>query len=236
MTDIHPDDWFDKSIFPKPCDSMHYLFTECETDKSAPCVIEPISTEQSIHTEASMLTLLHSRYGTVKQNYPPRFVLANHVRDDANRAGRTADFIAQDTHGGGYGFKSDLGRYPLHGHEIKVSRADWLSELRDPNKAEAFRPYMHYWWLVVPDKSIVKPGEPPEGWGLMAIRGNRLAQVVEAPLNSDIQSMPTGMRVAMFRSVLKTTQPVELPRIVRPRRPRSTTARTVRANRSRKTS
>ena len=191
------------------------------------------------NTEASMLLLLHKRYGTVMRNYPPRYVLANHVRDDANRAGRVADFIAQDTHGGGYGRGNNLHRYPLHGHEVKISRADWLAELRDPTKAEAFRPYMHYWWLVVPDKSIVKPGELPEGWGLLTIRGNGLAQVIEAPLNSDIQYMPTGMRVAMFRSVLKTPQPIELPRIVRPPRPirpRSTTARTIRANRSRKTS
>lgn len=216
---------------------MHYLFSECGeiTDKSASRVAEPIGLEQNKHTEASMLTLLHKRYGTVKQNYPPRFVLANHVRDDANRARRTADFIAQDTHGGGYRSGNNLHRYPLHGHEVKVSRADWLSELRDPDKAEAFRPYMHYWWLVVPDKNIVKPGELPVGWGLLAMRGNNLAQVVEAPLNLDIQHMPTGMRVAMFRSVIKTPQPVELPLIVRARRPRSTTARTVRANRSRKT-
>ncbi|MFJ5984270.1 hypothetical protein [Lentzea sp. NPDC092896] len=52
-------------------------------------------------------------------------------------------------------------------HEVKVSRADWLTELRQPSKAEAWWPYSSRFWLVVPDASLVKPGELPDGWGLM---------------------------------------------------------------------
>ena len=33
---------------------------------------------------------------------------------------------------------------------------------------------MHRWWLVVPDAAIVKPGELPADWGLMAISAGKL--------------------------------------------------------------
>lgn len=171
------------------------------------------------HTEASMLAALRERYGTVMPGYPARYILANHVRDDANRAKRTADFIAQDSHAGGWKKRNSGTDFPMHGHEVKVSRADWLTELRDPDKAEAFRPYMNFWWLVVPDKNIVKDGELPEGWGLMVMRKSGLFAVVTAPENLNPLPMPHGMRVALMRSVLRTDQPNEVARIVRPKQP-----------------
>lgn len=54
----------------------------------------------------------------------------------------------------------------LHGHEIKVSRSDWLKEIDDPTKADAFYKRCHYWWIVAP-KGIVKLAELPATWGLM---------------------------------------------------------------------
>lgn len=51
-------------------------------------------------------------------------------------------------------------------HEIKVSRADWLRELDDPGKAEPWWPYCSRFWITAPD-GVVKPGELPDGWGLM---------------------------------------------------------------------
>lgn len=51
-------------------------------------------------------------------------------------------------------------------HEIKVSRSDWLRELDDPAKAEAWWPYCSRFWVVAPP-GIVAGGELPEGWGLM---------------------------------------------------------------------
>ncbi|QTV79468.1 hypothetical protein [Microbacterium sp. NIBRBAC000506063] len=55
-------------------------------------------------------------------------------------------------------------RQSVHGFEVKVSRADWLTELRDPEKAEAWARYCHYFWLVVADKTIVHD-DLPDGWG-----------------------------------------------------------------------
>jgi hypothetical protein len=53
-------------------------------------------------------------------------------------------------------------------HEIKVSRSDWLRELDDPAKAEAWWPYCNRFWLVAPP-GIVAAGELPKGWGLLEI-------------------------------------------------------------------
>lgn len=63
------------------------------------------------------------------------------------------------------GFTSSSGRL-LVGHELKVTRADWLKELEDREKADAWADHCHEWWLVTgPD--IVQDGELPAGWGHM---------------------------------------------------------------------
>lgn len=65
------------------------------------------------------------------------------------------------------GFTTTSGRI-LVGHELKVSRADWLNELNKPGKADAWADACHQWWLVVSDPMIVRDGELPAGWGLMS--------------------------------------------------------------------
>lgn len=56
----------------------------------------------------------------------------------------------------------------LVGHELKISRADWLNELSKPGKADTWADECHEWWLVVSDPAIVHEGELPAGWGLMS--------------------------------------------------------------------
>jgi len=56
----------------------------------------------------------------------------------------------------------------LIGHEIKVSRADVLSELRKPDKAEAWAPYCNEWWLTLSDASLADGLDIPSAWGIMA--------------------------------------------------------------------
>jgi hypothetical protein len=65
------------------------------------------------------------------------------------------------------GFTSSSGRI-LIGHELKISRSDWLNELNKPGKADAWADECHEWWLVVNDPAIVHDGELPAGWGLMS--------------------------------------------------------------------
>ena len=115
--------------------------------------------------ERAMLDRLNVRYGMYNAN-GIRYTRAEHVKISAGHdARRVCDYMAYDLwQGQGRGWDSPGGP-KLHGHEVKVSRSDWLAELRDPTKAEAFSRYCDYWWLVVSDKAIVKPGELPEGWG-----------------------------------------------------------------------
>ena len=80
-------------------------------------------------------------------------VCASHVRSDAGwDSKRTADFMAFDTcNTGGNGLA-------YTGHEIKCSRADWLTELKSPEKSQEFIQHCDYWYLVVSDSGIVKDG------------------------------------------------------------------------------
>lgn len=146
-------------------------------------------------TERTMLDALHQRYSAVLGN-GRRYVVAEHVRSHASfDARRTADFISLDT------WKS--GRFDLAGHEVKVSRADWLRELKDPAKAAEFTPFMNRWWVVVPDARIVRPGELPDGWGLLALAGDRLRQVTNAQ-RRDAEPLPPTRLVALMRAVQAT--------------------------------
>src|ERR1700733_9559218 len=68
-------------------------------------------------------------------------------------------------------------------HEIKVSRSDWLRELDDPAKAEAWWPHCNRFWVVtVP--GVVQLTELPEGWGLMEMPGSGRRFKVRVPAQS----------------------------------------------------
>lgn len=144
-------------------------------------------------TESDMLNLLTQRYNADFGN-GRRYVCARHVRSQAGFDARTADFIAMDTW---------ATRLALHGHEIKTSRADWLTELKQPEKSGEFIPWMNYWWLVISDASFVHEGELPDGWGLMAVVGGSLRIVRQAP-RRDARALPPTRLAALLRAVVKT--------------------------------
>lgn len=68
----------------------------------------------------------------------------------------------------------------LWGIEIKVSRADWLRELKRPEKAEEFLPYCHRWYIVAP-ADVIRQGELPSTWGHMAPVRSGLRILTAAP-------------------------------------------------------
>jgi hypothetical protein len=70
--------------------------------------------------------------------------------------------------------------YVVHGFEVKVSRSDWLRELKQPEKAEPIFRYCDRWFLVA-ERDVVKPGELPATWGHLERRGGALHVVVAAP-------------------------------------------------------
>ena len=50
-------------------------------------------------------------------------------------------------------------------HEVKVSRADFLSDLAKPEKREAYAGMAEAVYYVAPE-GIIQPAEVPEGWSL----------------------------------------------------------------------
>jgi hypothetical protein len=69
----------------------------------------------------------------------------------------------------------------IHGFEIKVSRSDWLRELKDPAKSAKVQQYCDRWWIITP-KGIIKPGELPPTWGHYEVSDSGvIRQVVAAP-------------------------------------------------------
>lgn len=144
-----------------------------------------------------MLDLLVRRYGAHRGN-GPRYTVATHVRSHAGfDARRTADFVAMDL----WPSKG----LALHGHEVKVSRSDWLVELKHPEKAAEFIPYVDYWWLVVADAAIVKHGELPRTWGLMVARDGYL-QVARPAKRLNPLPTPRTMMAALLRATGKTAR------------------------------
>lgn len=109
---------------------------------------------------ADLLALLQRHYIKPSAPMPGGVFLPEVGQNGGWGSGSRADAIY-------VGFTSSSGRI-LVGHELKISRADWLNELNKPGKADAWADECHEWWLVVNDPAIVHPGELPGDWGLMS--------------------------------------------------------------------
>lgn len=146
-------------------------------------------------TERDVLAWLRRRYGTVHGN-GYRWVFATHVRNAAGfDAARTADAVAMDL----WPSKG----LEIHGHEVKVSRSDWLTELRDPEKATAVGRYCDRWWLVVPDRAIVRDGELPRDWGLLVATPTSVRAAVRAPRRF-AEPATRSFMASLLRATMKT--------------------------------
>lgn len=116
--------------------------------------------------------LLKTRYA------PPEWSLLMEVRNQTGfaREERYADAVAMNL-------------WPSRGlevigFEVKVSRSDWLAELKNPRKSAAIQDFCDRWFIVAGHKAVVQTGELPPTWGLMVVQGGdkkRLVHVQEAP-------------------------------------------------------
>lgn len=140
-------------------------------------------------TETDILSL-------IKKKFPEEaYAVLPQVRNGTGyeRSARTADAMV-------------MGLWPsrgmeLEGFEIKVSRADWLRELKKPQKAEDIFGYCDRWWVVVADRDIVKDGELPPTWGLMVTGDRGLLVKVIAP-----KLTPKPMDRLMLAAILRKVQ------------------------------
>ena len=136
-------------------------------------------------TEKDLEVYLSNRY------CQPEWAFFPQVRSSTGSASRVADGIAMNMYASR--------KYEIHGFEVKVSRSDWLNELKNPQKADEIFSYCDKWWLVVSDKDIVQNGELPKGWGLMVVRGKGLVAKVRAEyIKAEIVSL--GFIASLLRS------------------------------------
>lgn len=78
--------------------------------------------------------------------------------------------------------------FEVHGYEIKVSRSDWLKELKQPTKARNGMARCDFWYLAAPP-GILKDGELPDRWGYVEI----------GAAESRLRHRPTQLRPAFER-------------------------------------
>jgi hypothetical protein len=128
------------------------------------------------------------------------WALLTEVRDSTGYSGhgRSADAVALD-------LWPSRGN-ELHGFEIKVSRSDWLKELRSPAKAEAVARFADRWWIVAGAKNIVRIDELPATWGLLVpAKDGGLRVARQAPLMTP-EPMTRGFIASLFRRVLEAAE------------------------------
>lgn len=143
------------------------------------------------YTERGMLDMLRQRHASQSGN-GPEWAYMEHVRDAAGFAAkRTADALA-------------LHLWPsrgheLHGYEVKVSRGDWLRELKEPEKAEGWCTVVDRWWIVAP-KGVVKD-DLPSSWGLLEPRKKGDGEVLHVTVPAPVLR-PVADRTPITRSLL----------------------------------
>jgi len=133
----------------------------------------------------------------------PEWVLVPQVRDATGWDGnRTADAVAMNC----YPSKG----LEVHGFEFKVSRSDWLRELRDGSKAEAVAKNCDRWWIVAPPDVVAK-ADLPVTWGLLVVKDGELRTSVAAPpLPTEGRDLRRPFVASFLRGCLsRATKPTE---------------------------
>lgn len=158
-------------------------------------------------TEGELLQLLDRRHAKSGNGGSGEFAFLTHVRNDGGfNASRTFDAVA-------------VSLWPSRGYaidvyEVKVSRSDWLRELKDPAKSEAAWEIGDRFWIVA-TAGVVDHDELPPGWGLIeayggkvtdeGLTGRKLRTVKHAewhgePVKKSAKALvPRGLLVAMLR-------------------------------------
>lgn len=128
----------------------------------------------------------------------PEWAVIPQVRDATGFAGcRTADAIAMS-------LWPSRGLY-LHGFEIKVSRSDWMRELKNPAKADTIAEFCEFWWIVAL-KDVVKDGELPPPWGLLIPSGSGLT-IAKAAVLTPAKNPDKPFLAAILRRATQVLTP-----------------------------
>lgn len=149
--------------------------------------------EEKSFTSGGLEQLLRNRFCS------PEWAFIPQVRNGTGylKTTRTADALAM-------GLWPSRGLF-LHGFEIKVNRGDWISELKNPEKAEEFAQFCDFWWLVAP-QDIIKLEEIPTSWGLMVPFGSKTKIIKQAQ-----QLTPKPIDKLFFAALLRKAQEMVTP-------------------------
>lgn len=145
-----------------------------------------------------------AHYGCAGDTYrgmQQRYVGMTQLRADSGWDVTTADVVIV----GAWGSTN----HEIEGFEVKISRSDWLNEVKKPNKNDAIKQYCDRFWLVIADESMVKDGELPEDWGMMVVSGTGLKVVKKAP---KLEPVPVthGFLAMMMRSNQSNSIPMDV--------------------------
>jgi hypothetical protein len=124
-------------------------------------------------TTSDLTHRLFRKFGTNEDATTQKYIVATQVRPNATHGDSTADAVI-------IGNWPSVG-YEIQGFEIKISRADWLNEVKNPEKCDPTKRYCDRWWLLISSEKYVKEGELPEDWGLMVAHGTGIKIVKQAP-------------------------------------------------------
>jgi hypothetical protein len=91
----------------------------------------------------------------------------------------------------------------LYGFEIKISRSDLSSEVRNPEKAEAIQRFCDLWWLVTPPGLTSDMDLLPTTWGVLEVDGRGVRVTKQAPRLTP-EPMTRNVIAAMFRAFHET--------------------------------
>lgn len=84
--------------------------------------------------------------------------------------------------------------FALHAYEVKVSRSDWLREVKVPAKADEVCQHADYFHVVAPAR-CVRDDELPDGWGLIEVHGDG----VERPWKLRAKAKPAKLHRGQTR-------------------------------------
>lgn len=127
----------------------------------------------------------------------PEYAFLTEVRNQTgfNKVVRSADAVAMS-------LWPSRGLY-LTGFEVKVSRADWVKELKDPAKAEEIARFCRNWFVAAP-LGLIKAEEVPDAWGLIEIRESGVLKYAK-PAKAQQEQEPTWQFFAsLLRNVNET--------------------------------
>lgn len=156
-----------------------------------------MSKELTIST-SDLTHRLFRKYDTSEDAITDKYIVATQVRTSGSYTDRTADAVV-------IGSWPSSG-YQVEGFEVKISRSDWLNELKHSNKHLATKKYCHRFYLLIASETFVKPGELPDDWGMMVAHGNGLKIVKQAP-----ELVPEPMSVQFVTGLMRANKRETIP-------------------------